>query len=122
MSMLVLNLTYSQYPILKKIGEDSVVIMTLQQGVDVNKTYMQLKDSIELLNNSTSTIRISGMYSLQRMYDSYSNEYYNRKIEKIRYDNLMDLYIKKDDKHKAQLKNNILLFSIFSILVVFLRF
>ena len=122
MSMLVLNLTYSQYPILKKIGEDSVVIMTLQQGVDVNKTYMQLKDSIELLNNSTSTIRISGIYSLQRMYDSYSNEYYNRKIEKIRYDNLMDLYIKKDDKHKAQLKNNILLFSIFSILVVFLRF
>jgi hypothetical protein len=96
--------------------------MTLQQGVDVNKTYMQLKDSIELLNNSTSTIRISGIYSLQRMYDSYSNEYYNRKIEKIRYDNLMDLYIKKDDKHKAQLKNNILLFSIFSILVVFLRF
>lgn len=44
------NLTYSQYPQVKKIGNDSVVLITLKQGNDINKQFTVLNDSIKGLN------------------------------------------------------------------------
>jgi hypothetical protein len=46
------NLSYSQYPQVKKIGNDSVVLITLKQGNDINKQFTVLNDSIKGLNKS----------------------------------------------------------------------
>jgi len=121
MLMLVSNLTYSQYPIAKKIGEDSVVIMTLKQGNDINSSFLKLKDSINSFKNSTTKSHLDDLMSLQRMYDSYSHEYFNRKIEQSRYDSLLNEYNKKDEIHRRQIRGNVIIASIFSILAVFLR-
>lgn len=50
--MLVSLLSYSQYPAVKTIGKDTVVIMTVKQGEDINKTFSVLKDSIDKLNTN----------------------------------------------------------------------
>jgi len=46
------NLSYSQYPQVKKIGNDSIVLITLKQGNDINKQFTILNDSIKGLNKS----------------------------------------------------------------------
>ena len=48
--MLVSLSSYCQYPTIKKIGNDSVVIMTLKQGQEINKKFSTLSDSITFLN------------------------------------------------------------------------
>lgn len=41
---------YCQYPQVKKIGNDSIVLITLKQGNDINRQFTTLNDSIKLLN------------------------------------------------------------------------
>jgi hypothetical protein len=55
LAILVVSSTYCQYPIIKKIGKDSLILMTLKQGDDINKSFSRyqkkldsLKDSIEI--------------------------------------------------------------------------
>ena len=57
--MLMSNLSYSQYPVVKKIGSDSVVLMTLKQGNDINKQFSIMNDSIKELNNSLELSRFN---------------------------------------------------------------
>jgi hypothetical protein len=49
---MISNLSYSQYPQVKKIGNDSVVLITLKQGNDINKQFTVLNDSIKGLNKT----------------------------------------------------------------------
>lgn len=46
-------LSYSQYPIIKKIKEDSVVIMTIQQGKEINALYLGYNKTIDSLKIKT---------------------------------------------------------------------
>lgn len=55
--MLVSHLSYSQYPTVKTIGKDTVVIMTLKQGEDINNQFTILKDSLLQLNETTLMLR-----------------------------------------------------------------
>jgi hypothetical protein len=55
--MLVSLSSYSQYPTVKTIGKDTVVIMTLKQGEDINNQFTLLKDSLSTLNELTLTLR-----------------------------------------------------------------
>lgn len=48
--MLVSLSSYSQYPAVKTIGKDSVVIMTLKQGQEINNKFLSLDDSLKTLN------------------------------------------------------------------------
>ena len=48
----VTNLCYCQYPITKKIGEDTVVIMTLKQGEQINKTFNKFGQDLSLTKDS----------------------------------------------------------------------
>ena len=50
--MSVSSLSYSQYPILKKLGDDSVVIMTLKQANKVNDYYKDKEFKITNLKDS----------------------------------------------------------------------
>ncbi len=48
----VANLCFCQYPITKKIGEDTVVIMTLKQGEQINKTFNKFGQDLSLTKDS----------------------------------------------------------------------
>lgn len=52
--MLMFLFSYSQYPVVKKIGNDSIVLITLKQGNDINRQFVVLNDSIKELNKSIS--------------------------------------------------------------------
>lgn len=43
--------SYCQYPTVKTINKDTVVIMTLKQGQEINQKFSSLNDSISSLNN-----------------------------------------------------------------------
>ena len=46
--MLVSLSSLCQYPTVKTIGKDTVVLMTLKQANDINQTFSNLKDSLVL--------------------------------------------------------------------------
>jgi len=50
--MILLSVSsYSQYPVIKKIKEDSVIIMTLKQGNEINALYSRYNQTIDSLKN-----------------------------------------------------------------------
>jgi hypothetical protein len=51
--------SYCQYPVVKTIGKDTVVIMTVKQGDDINKKFMSLNDSLSALNQEILSLRQS---------------------------------------------------------------
>ena len=46
--------SYCQYPTVKVIGKDSVVVMTIKQGQDINQKFMDLTSEIQSLKDSIS--------------------------------------------------------------------
>jgi len=61
--MLVSLLSYSQYPVVKTIGNEKVVIMTVKQGEDINKQFSILKDSLSTTNEEI--LRLRSMISIK---------------------------------------------------------
>jgi hypothetical protein len=47
---------YCQYPVVKTLGKDTVVIMTLKQGEDINKQFSVLKDSLDAAKKVTQNL------------------------------------------------------------------
>lgn len=52
--MVVSLSSYCQYPAVKVIGKDTVVVMTVKQGQDINQKFMELTNEITKLNDSLS--------------------------------------------------------------------
>ena len=50
--MMVSHLSYCQYPTVKVIGKDTLVLMTLKQGQDINQKFMDLTNDIQTLKDS----------------------------------------------------------------------
>lgn len=61
--------SYCQYPAVKVIGKDSVVVMTIKQGQDINQKFMDLTSEIKSLKDSISK-KDSEVISLKS--DNYS--------------------------------------------------
>jgi len=64
--IVVASSTYCQYPIIKKIGNDSLILMTIKQGEDINKQFANNQKKIDSLNDSIRVKRL--------LYDSLNNE------------------------------------------------
>jgi hypothetical protein len=97
----VANLCFCQYPITKKIGEDTVVIMTLKQGEQINKTFNKFNQDLSLTKDSlkikraeydslfnTISLLNDSFFSWKwkykenkRIYEAYNEN--QRKIEKL---------------------------------------
>jgi uncharacterized coiled-coil DUF342 family protein len=71
--ILIANLSYSQYPIIKKIGEDSVVLITIKQGEDINKKFIENKKKLDLLKDSVFEEK-KKVDSLRYKYDSLNSQ------------------------------------------------
>ena len=63
--VMVSHLSWSQYPMIKKLGNDEVVIMTVKQGEDINNQFSKLKDSISDLKNTINSFRINNINLLK---------------------------------------------------------
>ena len=72
-AILVKNLSYSQYPIIKKIGNDSIVLITLKQGENINKKFADDKAKLDLLKDSVFEEK-KKVDSLRYKYDSLNNQ------------------------------------------------
>ena len=46
--------SYCQYPAVKVINKDTVVVMTIKQGQDINQKFMDLTSEIQTLKDSIS--------------------------------------------------------------------
>lgn len=57
--IMVSHLSWSQYPLVKKLGKDEVVIMTIKQGEDINKQFALLKDSVSKYKNKLTLVQNS---------------------------------------------------------------
>ena len=82
------NLSYSQYPVVKKIGSDSVVLMTLKQGNDINNQFSIMSDSIKGLKNSLAVSKFD--------FDKYKveseNKYQQLNLSTIKYKSEADSF------------------------------
>ena len=86
---LVSNLSYCQYPIVKKLGNDSVVIMTVKQAVTINSTFQANQNTIDSLKMHVY-IKDSIINNKKTTYDSLykvTDQY------KIRYDERLNMRI-----------------------------
>ena len=90
----VANLCYCQYPITKKIGDDTVVIMTLKQGEQINKTFNKFGQDLSLTKDSLKIKRAQydslfntiflvkdSFYDWKWKYEANRNTYYKRETE-----------------------------------------
>ena len=83
------NLSYCQYPIIKKLGNDSVVIMTVKQAVTINNTFQSNQNTIDSLKTHVY-IKDSIINKKKITYDSLyavANQY------RIRYDERLNMRI-----------------------------
>ena len=95
--ILAVHSCYCQYPKVKKINEDSVVIMTLEQGKDINKSFLYLNKKIDSLKDTVfyyNKLKIKydslhqtiyktkdSFYNWKWKYEANRNTYYNRETE-----------------------------------------
>jgi hypothetical protein len=95
LAILVVSSSYSQYPIIKKIGKDSLILMTLKQGDDINKSFVKYKKKIDSLNDSVVYKRF--------LIDSLNNEFNNldkKKEEyKLRYEERLNMPVNTKFKY-----------------------
>lgn len=128
--MLVSLLSYSQYPTVKKINNDSVVIMTLKQGEDINKRFLFLNDSIKKLNDNFNRYMIDNGQRLQKVYSDYNFEFNAHKMTKAEADSFKmmylankKIYLNSEIDHKREIRNlSIFTFISFLIAVFAVRY
>lgn len=94
------TLTFSQYPKTKKIGQDSVVIITIGQADTINNLYRSYHDSI---NNLQSKIKkndsLLSVRTIEK--DSFYNWKYKYSLNKSLYEDWEENQRKIDKIHAA---------------------
>ena len=87
---LVVVSSYSQYPQIKKIKDDSVVIMTIKQGKEINALYVGYNKTIDSLKNKSIkddsllnvyTNKVSSLEHYKYRYQANLETYQNRERE-----------------------------------------
>jgi len=87
LAILVASSSYSQYPIIKKIGKDSLILMTLKQGDDINKSFTQYQKKLDSLKDSVNHKRFT-IDSLNTEFDKLDKK---REEYKLRYEERLNM-------------------------------
>jgi hypothetical protein len=115
--ILVAHSSYCQYPITKIIGQDTVVIMTLKQGEDINKLYKDYNKQIVLLKDTLKTKK-HDYDSLYKTISAKTDSFYNWKY---RYSTNKTLYeARETDQEKINKINS--LSKIMLMFIIILQF
>jgi hypothetical protein len=98
--------SYCQYPIIKKIKDDSIIILTVKQGEHINKLYKSYNDTIAVLKRSLDIKNIkydslfsSAIIEKDSVYDwkwkyKANREIYIAREKDIQKDKRYDQYVK----------------------------
>ena len=75
--MLVSLSSYCQYPTVKTIGKDTVVIMTVKQGQDINQKFLELNDTISKMKShlENKSVQINTLVQDKTNLDSLVNHF-----------------------------------------------
>lgn len=87
LAILVVSSSYSQYPIIKKIGKDSLILMTLKQGDDINKSFSEYKKKINLLNDSIANKK----FLIDSLNDEFNKLDKKKEEYKLRYEERLNI-------------------------------
>ena len=100
--ILEVHSAYCQYPRSKRIGADSVIIITIDQANNINNLYKTYNDSIIKLNDSISNSNINYARLNKKIFEKTDSIY----LWKVRFEAARDLTNyrtqdhEKDDKAK----------------------
>ena len=105
--ILVLNISYCQYPIVKKIKNDTVVILTLNQSEQINKLFINYNDTIGKLKKSLNKTNDS-LNTNKTKYDSLFNTILTEKDSvynwKWKYKANKEVYYKRENDYETTKK------------------
>jgi len=115
--ILVAHSSYCQYPITKIIGQDTVVIMTLKQGEEINNLYKDYNKQIVLLKDTLKTKK-HDYDSLYKTISAKTDSFYNWKY---RYSTNKTLYeARETDQEKINKIHS--LSKVMLMLIIILQF
>ncbi len=98
----VRHLSYSQYPIKRFYKGDSVIIMSVEQGEEINKLYSKYNDTISLLkeNLKIKNIKYDSIFNtISAQKDSFYNWKYKYSLNKSLYQDWEENQKKIDKLH-----------------------
>lgn len=110
--------SYCQYPATKIIGKDTVVIMTIKQAEEINKKFLDLRDSISSLDKTVSINKVeidSLKVEKQKIDSSLTLTFEKLSISDKKIENL-DTLVKDEDKRHWREKRQWAGWMIFSFL------
>ena len=119
------NLSFAQYPITKKIGNDTVVIMTIRQAENINQLFdsnekelNKISDSLKLLKSLLleSTKKSDSLSYKVNAADFKTEEY------KFKYEENKKIYLDKEKTYNKIHNNDVLQKVLFSIVLTFIAF
>lgn len=92
--MLVSLSAFCQYPTIKKVGRDSVVIMTLEQANDINTKFAELQQKIVTLNKTIEIHQIENKKVIDSLkitnsslkYQTRESNYYKEEFDNLKKD------------------------------------
>jgi len=100
--ILLCHLSYSQYPIKRFYKGDSVIIMSVEQGEEINKLYSKYNDTISLLkeNLKIKNIKYDSIFNtISAQKDSFYNWKYKYSLNKSLYQDWEENQKKIDKLH-----------------------
>jgi len=109
---------YSQYPKTKRIGQDSVVIMTVQQGDYINTLYKQYRFQIDSLSVNAQLNKVA-IDSLRLKCDSLGKMMYDAAQYKWKYEANREIFLKTQvDERKREKLHEISKLILVAIIVI----
>ena len=119
------NLCFAQYPITKKIGNDTVVIMTIRQAENINKLFddnekefNKISDSLKLLKSLLidNTKKSDSLSYKVHAADFKTEEY------KFKYEENKKIYLDKEKTYNKIHNNDVLQKVLFALVLGFVAF
>lgn len=118
---------FCQYPIIKKINNQEVIIMTTKQGNDINNQFAKLKDSIDKFQYKLLSVKntlLDSIKTLNRNQEQISKELRITKNDLAWYQKEVGEYnksfIQLNAEHRKTMMGLTLCVAVFSSAVVFI--
>lgn len=109
---------YAQYPVLKKIGKDSVILISVKQGQEINKQFDKSKAEISALKDSLAKTKLREEFYREL----YTRHQYNvdslrtaADTNAVKYRVATSIYTDHERQYSKYLRNT----SIFATIVTF---
>lgn len=119
------NLCFAQYPITKKIGNDTVVIMTIRQAENINQLFDTNEKELNKINDSLNLLK-GLLLENSKKSDSliYKVQATDFKVEeyKFKYEENKKIYLDKEKTYNKIHNNDVLQKVLFAIVLTFIAF